>query len=140
MDIDTSAVSRYKNLPLIPLRGISVFPGMILTFEAERPMTLAALNAAMEADQTAFLVSQKDTAAENPTDEDSLYRMGTICRIRQVLRIPEDGSARVLVEGMYRAYLIRVSSKRPYFSAQVEVIAAEKDALPENTVWNLSFD
>lgn len=128
MDIDTSAVSRYKNLPLIPLRGISVFPGMILTFEAERPMTLAALNAAMESDQTAFLVAQKDTAAENPTDEDSLFRMGTVCRIRQVLRIPEDGSARVLVEGLHRAFLVRLSSKRPYLSAQIEVIAAEKDA------------
>jgi len=128
MDIDTSAISRYKNLPLIPLRGISVFPGMILTFEAERPMTLAALNAAMESDQTAFLVSQRDTAAENPADEDSLYHMGTVCRIRQVLRIPEDGSARIMVEGLHRAYLVRLTTKRPYFSAQVEILDAEKDA------------
>ena len=128
MDIETSAISRYKNLPLIPLRGISVFPGMMLTFEAERALTLSALDAAMEADQTAFLVSQRDTAAENPTDESGLYRIGTICRIRQVLRIPEDGSARILVEGLHRAYLVRLSSRRPYFSAQVEIIEAEKDA------------
>ncbi len=128
MDINTSAVTRYKSLPVIPLRGISVFPGMMLTFEAERPLTLAALNAAMEADQTAFLVSQRDTAAENPSGEDSLYKMGTVCRIRQVLRIPEDGSARIMVEGLSRAFLVRLSSKRPYFTAQVDIIEPERDA------------
>ena len=128
MDIDTSAITRYKSLPVIPLRGISVFPGMILTFEAERALTLAALDAAMNADQTAFLVSQRETAAENPTSEDSLYKLGTVCRIRQVLRIPEDSSARIMVEGLSRAYLVRMTSKRPFFTAQVEVIEPVNDA------------
>ena len=128
MDIDTSAATRYKNLPVIPLRGISVFPGMILTFEAERPLTMAALDAAMKADQTAFLVSQRETASDNPTGEDSLYKLGTVCRIRQVLRIPEDSSARIMVEGLSRAYLVRLTSRRPYFSAQVEVIEPVRDA------------
>ena len=127
MDIEASAISRYKTLPLIPLRGISVFPNMILTFEVERPVTLAALNAAMEADQTAFLVAQRDTAQENPAGEESLFRIGMVCRIRQIMRIPEENSARVLVEGISRAYLNRLVSKRPYFSAQVEVIETNAD-------------
>lgn len=127
MDIEASTISRYKTLPLIALRGISVFPGMMLTFEMERPATLAALNAAMEGEQIAFLVAQRDTAQEIPAAED-LYKIGTICRIRQIMRIPEQTTARVMVEGLDRAYLKEVVSVRPYFSARVEVIPAEKDA------------
>ena len=127
MDTEASTISRFKTLPLIPLRGISVFPGMILTFEAERSQTLAALNAAMESDQTAFLVSQRDTAQETVSGEEGLYKIGTICRVRQVMRIPEDSSARVLVEGLSRAYLVRLTSRKPYVSAQVDPIEAVRD-------------
>ena len=87
MDINPSAISRYKTLPLIPMRGISVFPGMMLTFEVERPATLAALNKAMENDQVIFLVSQRDTAEEAPANEESLYTIGTVSRIRQLMRM-----------------------------------------------------
>lgn len=128
MDIEASAVSRYKVLPLLPLRGISVFPGMLLTFEVERPVTMAALNAAMEADQMAFLVSQRDTAEDMPKGEESLYKVGTICRIRQVLRVPGDNTARVMVEGVQRGFLTRILSSRPYFSAQVEVLDTVSDS------------
>lgn len=127
MDIEASAISRYKTLPLIALRGISVFPGMMLTFEMERPATLAALNAAMEGEQVAFLVAQRDTAQEIPSEED-LYKIGTVCRIRQIMRIPDETSARVMVEGISRAYLRELVSRRPYFSARVELIEIEKDA------------
>ena len=127
MDIEASASPRYKTMPLIPLRGISVFPGMNLTFEMERPASLAALKAAMEGDQTAFIVSQRETAQETPAGEDSLYKIGTICRIRQVMRIPEDPVARVMVEGLTRGYLTKLVSKRPYFSAQVEPIEPMRD-------------
>ena len=128
MDIEASAISRYKVLPLMPLRGISVFPGMLLTFEVERPMTVAALNAAMEADQIAFLVSQRDTAEDTPAGEDSLYKIGTVCRIRQVLRVPGENNARVMVEGLHRGFLTRILSSRPYFSAQVEVLESIQDS------------
>lgn len=128
MDIEASTVSRYKVLPLLPLRGISVFPGMLLTFEVERPMTVAALNAAMEADQIAFLVAQRETAEDTPAGEESLYKIGTICRIRQILRMPEEKTARIMVEGLSRAFLTRILSKRPYFSAQVEEIEAVNDS------------
>ena len=128
MDIEASAISRYKVLPLMPLRGISVFPGMLLTFEVERPMTVAALNAAMEADQVAFLVSQRDTAEDTPSGEESLYKIGTVCRVRQVLRVPGENNARVMVEGLHRGFLTRILSSRPYFSAQVEVLESIQDS------------
>ena len=128
MDIEASTISRYKVLPLLPLRGISVFPGMLLTFEVERPMTVAALNAAMEGDQIAFLVSQRDTAEDIPAGEESLYKVGTVCRIRQVLRMPEENAARIMVEGLSRAFLTRVISSRPYFSAQVEILETVNDS------------
>ena len=128
MDIEASAISRYKVLPLMPLRGISVFPGMLLTFEVERPMTVAALNAAMEADQIAFLVSQRDTAEDTPAGEESLYKIGTVCRVRQVLRVPGENNARVMVEGLHRGFLTRILSSRPYFSAQVEVLESIQDS------------
>ena len=125
--MEASVISRYKTLPLIPLRGISVFPGMMLTFEVERQVTLGALNAAMESDQAAFLVAQRDTAQETVTGEDSLYKIGTVCRVRQVMRVPEDNTARVMVEGLTRAYLTKLTSKKPFLTAQVELIEPEKD-------------
>ena len=122
MDTDTSAVKRYENLPLVPLRGMVVFPGMILTFEAERPATVAAVDAAMEADQIAFLVAQRSTASDDPEGEESFFRVGTICRVRQLMRVPEDGTVRVMVEGLARGRLMALPVRRPYAAAQVEVM------------------
>ena len=127
MDSTETTINRYKVLPVLPLRGISVFPGMLLSFDIERPVSLAALNAAMEADQTAFLVAQKDIAVEEPGEGD-LYKIGTVCRIRQVLRLPEgEGAAKVMVEGISRAFLTRMMGKKPFFTAQVELIEPLED-------------
>lgn len=127
MDSTETTVNRYKILPVLPLRGISVFPGMLLSFDIERPISLAALNAAMEADQTAFLVAQKDVSVEDPKETD-LYKIGTVCRIRQVLRSPDgQGAAKVMVEGVSRAFLTRMTSRRRFFTAQVELIEAMED-------------
>ena len=120
MDTEATTISRYRVLPLIPLRGISVFPGMRLIFDVERTVTMAAVDAAMAADQVVFLVAQRDTAEETLDSADSLYKVGTVCVIRQVLRIPDDEGAKVMVEGLSRGYLTRLAAKRPYLSAQVE--------------------
>ena len=125
--MEASVISRTMTLPVIPLRGISIFPGMILTFEVERSISLGALDAAMEADQTAFVVSQRDGAQETITGQESLYNMGTICRVRQVLRVPDENGARVMVEGLSRAYLLKLTSRKPYLIAEVEPIQAERD-------------
>ncbi len=89
-------------MPLLALRGLHVFPGMLLTFDVERPASIAALNNAVRADQLIFLAAQKDLGADLPKEEE-IYAVGTVCRIRQQLRQPRGNICRVMVEGLYRA-------------------------------------
>ena len=91
----------YIKMPLLALRGLHVFPGMLLTFDVERPASIAALNNAVRADQIIFLSAQKDLSADMPTEEE-IYSIGTVCRIRQQLRQPRGNICRVMVEGLYR--------------------------------------
>ena len=94
--------TKIKHLPLLALRGLAVFPGMLLTFDVERPASLSALNNAMQADQLIFLAAQKDLRTDMPEQKD-IWHVGTVCRIRQQLRQPRSKICRVMVEGLYRA-------------------------------------
>lgn len=109
-----------KRLPMIALRGVSAFPSMILNFDIERPISIAALDAAMNNDRRIFLLAQRDINVDEPEEED-LYTIGTIANIRQILRLP-GGSVRVLVEGVSRASLISIVSREPFFDTEVMVI------------------
>ena len=108
-----------RTLPVLPLRGLSVFPGMLLNFDVERPMSIAALNFAMGADQVVFLTAQKDIAKDVPFLDD-IYRVGTACRVRQLLRQPGGKTVRVMVEGMARARIENVTMDSPCMFAEVE--------------------
>jgi ATP-dependent Lon protease len=108
-----------RGLPMLALRGMTAFPGMLLTFDIERPMSMAALNFAMGADQNIFLVTQRDVVKDIPQKED-LYEVGTVCRIRQQLKQPSGNSARVMVEGMYRGRIREIVTDSPSFYAEVE--------------------
>ncbi len=110
-----------KKLPLLPLRGITVFPGMIVNFDVERPMSVAALNAAIGAEQEVFLLTQKDIATAIPKAND-LYSVGTVCTIHQVLKIPGSNLVKVMVEGKYRAAVVSVEESRPCYHAVVEKV------------------
>ncbi len=88
-------------MPVLPIRGISVFPGTMLTFDVERAASKAALRVAMDSDQIIFLTAQKDAGVDAPKDED-VYHMGTICRIKQILNNPGTKIQRVLVDGLMR--------------------------------------
>ena len=125
MDTEATTVSRYQVFPLIPLRGISVFPGMRLIFDVDREESLGALNAAMEGDQTLFLVAQRDPSADNVGGADDLFKIGTVSRVHQVLRVPGEEGAKVMVEGIDRGYMSRLAATKPYLSAQVEVLQSE---------------
>ncbi len=125
MDTEATTVSRYQVFPLIPLRGISVFPGMRLIFDVDREESLGALNAAMEGDQTLFLVAQRDPSADNVGGADDLFKIGTVSRVHQVLRVPGEEGAKVMVEGIDRGYMSRLAAAKPYLSAQVEVLQSE---------------
>ncbi len=112
--------------PVLPLRGISVFPGMLINFDVERPISLAALNAAMSSDQKIFLVAQKDMSMGMPHDED-LYTIGTISKIKQILRIPGTSSVRVMIQGESRGKIIEYTAKTPCMYAKIDIIDEKKE-------------
>ena len=107
-------------LPLIPIRGITVFPNMVIHFDVARSKSIAAIEEAMMAKQEIFLVSQRDIDIEEPNQED-LYKIGTLCKIKQLLKLPE-GTIRVLVEGITRGELVELLSKEEYYQADIQKI------------------
>ena len=74
-----------RAMAILPLRGLNIFPGMLLSFDVERPISLAALNCAQNNDQEIFLVTQKDISNDMPQLSD-LYEYGVVCRIRQFVQ------------------------------------------------------
>ncbi len=116
---------RIEKLPMIALRGLSVFPSMILNFDIERPISIAALDRAMEADRRIFLLAQRDADVEEPGFND-LYSVGCLSYVRQILRMP-NGGVRVLVEGKTRARLNRITLFQPCMEAEIELITEEPD-------------
>ena len=108
-------------MPAIALRGLTVFPGVLIHFEVAREASVKALEAAMTAGSPVFLVGQKDIAVEEPELND-LYQVGTISNIRQILRMPGD-NVRVMVEGQARGRLLQLLRTDPHLEAEVQEIA-----------------
>ncbi len=111
------------DLPMIPLRGLSVFPNMVLHFDIGREKSINALEKAMIMNQHIFLASQKDDETDLPTPDD-FYHIGTIGKIKQMLKLPGD-SIRVLVEGICRGRIEDVLFEVPYFRCRVRKIEDE---------------
>jgi len=107
-------------LPLIPLRGITIFPYMVLHFDVGREKSIAALEEAMISKQKIFLVTQKDARVEEPGIED-IFIMGAVCSIKQILKLPGE-TVRVLVEGETRARLDKIVQSEPFFTAEIEIL------------------
>lgn len=110
----------FLELPIIPLRGIVVFPKMVLHFDVGRKKSIKALQKAMDDDQKVFLVCQKDASVDEPNIDD-MYDVGVICTIRQMMRIPGSENMRVVVEGDERATLYSFTSVKPYIGGMVEI-------------------
>ena len=110
----------FLELPIIPLRGIVVFPKMVLHFDVGRKKSIKALQKAMDDDQKVFLVCQKDASVDEPNIND-MYDVGVICTIRQMMRIPGSENMRVVVEGDERATLYSFTSVKPYIGGLVEI-------------------
>ena len=106
------------NLPVLALRGLTVFPHMSLSLDVEREVSLRALEKAMEGDQRIFLVTQREIGTEAPEERD-LYEVGTVCAIRQILKM-SGSTVRILVDGLCRAKLCRLWQTEPYLQANVE--------------------
>lgn len=102
--------------PLIPLRGIYMFPHMVTHFDIGREKSVAALEMALSKDEKVFLVTQKDASVEKPTKKD-LYDIGVIATIRQTLKLP-GGTTRVLVDAHERATLGKLNTRKKYYEAE----------------------
>ena len=113
-------------LPVLPLRDIVVFPHMIVPLFVGRDKSVAALESAMAADKSIFLVSQLDPAEDDP-DREALYELGVVATVLQLLKLP-DGTVRVLVEGRQRATLKTLRQEATHLSAEIDLVeAAEPD-------------
>ena len=113
-----------STMPTIALRGLTVFPNVMIHFEVARDMSIKALEEAMNAGSPVFLVGQKDISVEQPEQSD-LYTVGTVSSIRQILRMPGD-NVRVMVEGRSRGRMLRLMRTEPYLEAEVQTISAEE--------------
>ena len=109
-----------KSIPVLPLRDIVVFPGMVAPLFVGRKQSVNALNHVMSSDKEILLLAQKDSDVENPKPN-NLYKWGTIAKVLQLLKLP-DGTIKVLVEGIDRANLSKLSSNKDYLTANVEVL------------------
>lgn len=109
-----------ERMPVLPLRGLTVFPHAMMHFDVGREKSVRALDEAMTGDQRIFLVTQKDVMQDDP-DFSDLYPIGTVAQIRQVLKMPGD-AVRILVSGEYRARITEGHRTTPYLSARVESV------------------
>ena len=111
---------KMTDMPVLALRGLTIFPNMLMHFDVEREISVKALEAAMENNQDIFLVAQREIATELPAQKD-LYDIGTISHIRQILRISET-NVRVMIEGKSRARMEKLTQSEPYLMGTVETV------------------
>lgn len=118
-------MENYMELPAVALRNVVFLPGMLAHFDLKRDRSVAAVNQAIENGQKIFVTAQKDGEAENPGME-GLFRIGTVCRIRQTVKLPT-GLLRVLVDVQERAMLLRIAEEETtYLLVSVSCIEEEK--------------
>lgn len=111
-------MAKVRELPLLPLRGILVFPYMVIHLDVGRERSMAAIEEAMLGDRIVLLASQKETEIDSPTQDD-IYSIGTLAEIKQLLKLP-GGTMRVLVEGICRGSIKEFIAEEPYFKVLVE--------------------
>ncbi len=115
--IQNYKIERNK-LPLIPIRGIGIFPNMVIHFDIGREKSINALEEAMLEDSDIFLTVQKEPDIDSPK-EDDFYETGVICKIKQMIKMPGD-NIRVLVEGLSRAKIVEITQQEPFFEIVVD--------------------
>ncbi|WP_281245585.1 endopeptidase La [Alicyclobacillus macrosporangiidus] len=104
--------------PLLPLRGLLVYPGMVLHFDVGRDKSVKALEKAMlGGEHLILLASQEDGQVDDPSEHD-LFRVGTIARVKQMMKLP-NGTIRVLVEGLERAHIEEFLRTAEWFEVRV---------------------
>lgn len=122
-----------KTMPVLALRGILVFPNMIMHLDVGREKSVAALEKALVEDNEIFLVSQRQANQDQPAPED-LYTTGTVAGIKQILKLP-GGTVRVLVEGISRARVLSFLEWEPLFLAEIELLEEDERVTSETEVY-----
>jgi len=110
-----------KQLPVLALRGLAIFPEQTVHFDVGRPKSVFALEAATKDDQLIYLVPQKDIVEDDPGFS-GLNHIGTVAKVKQVLK-SQGENIRVLVTGLYRAKITQILGEDPYLSAVIEPVA-----------------
>ena len=114
-----------KNIPLLPLRDVVIFPSVVTPLFVGREKSIVALQAAMAGDKQIMLVAQKNAQEDDPKIKD-LYSVGTLSTILQLIKLP-DGTLKVLVEGNQRASVVKAESSTDYLSVDVDLIPEEEE-------------
>ncbi len=126
-------------LPLLPLRGILVFPYMVIHLDVGRDKSVKAIEEAMIQERHIFLATQKEAQTDDPGVDD-IYEVGTVAEVKQLLKLP-GGTIRVLVEGIGRAKIVKFAAADPYFVVEVDQYleqfqkTAELEALMRHLVY-----
>jgi len=118
-----------EKLTLLPLRGVLVFPNMVLHLDVGREQSVTALEQAMVSDNRILLMVQKDARMDDPAEED-LYTVGTVAEIKQLIKLP-GGTIRVLVEGLQRARIGKFIDKKPCFKVEAILLHDDETRFPE---------
>ncbi len=118
-----------RNMPLIPLRGLSIFPYMVLHFDIGRDKSINALEEAMVNDSLVFLTSQTKPNIDMPGVDD-FNKVGTVSKVKQMLKLPGD-TIRVLVEGINRGQILEVTQEEPFFEAEIEELIYEEEIIED---------
>ena len=113
-------MEKNKSIPLIPLRGLTIFPDMVIHFDAGREKSINAIEKAMLNSEDIFLAAQKDEEKENPKQDD-ISSIGTVCRIKQLIKLPGN-TLRVLVEGIKKGTIKEFLDNEDYFEVIIEEI------------------
>jgi ATP-dependent Lon protease len=116
--------SKLVDIPLLPLRNVVVYPHMVLPLFVGRGKSIRALEVAMANDKQILLVSQKHEKSDDPVEKD-LHQLGTVATILQLLRLP-DGTVKVLVEGAYRAEVLKLHNDQDYMRADISELLEGK--------------
>ncbi|TVX87229.1 endopeptidase La [Paenibacillus agilis] len=129
-------LAQVRKLPLLPLRGLLVYPSMVLHLDVGRDKSVKALEQAMLEDQMLLLCSQSEVSVEDPAQED-IYPVGTVAMVRQMLRLP-NSTIRVLVEGMTRAEIIEYVPNDDFYEVKVHLIEEQSGTEHETEAFRRS--
>ncbi|MCE7793463.1 endopeptidase La [Salipaludibacillus sp. CUR1] len=118
-----------RNIPLLPLRGLLVYPTMVLHLDVGRKKSVQALEKAMVEDHEIFLTTQREISTDEP-DQSDIYTVGTLAKVNQMLKLP-NGTIRVLVEGLQRGQIEDYTDNEEYAEVEVELVEERQEATVE---------